>query len=307
MCATLIAEGQKKATQEEWDGKEKKTSDAISSLKKEIKELTDSLISYINISDGKYSEESCEAIRTVNYPTGADSAENALAIYDLQIINQTKKYDLLEADLVQRKEFYNRLQRQKAEIIAIRNAENGDQSNNHNTNKSKSNRQNQLRLNQAPLTIEEDENRKLICHLENEIIRINMQWSQAEHIRKKYKSIQASLMTDAEKFEKNLFELESALRKQNVDIEKMKVICGVSRAIWMAECVLIRNFRLFQEVNREAIHMRDATKIVVLRQEHSAQTATKARSKLAFDFRQQVEDHKIELERLERKLLTTSI
>lgn len=53
--------------------------------------------------------------------------------------------------------------------------------------------------------------------------------------------------------------------------------------------------------------MRDATKIVVLRQEHSAQTATKARSKLAFDFRQQVEEHKIELERLERKLLTTSI
>lgn len=52
--------------------------------------------------------------------------------------------------------------------------------------------------------------------------------------------------------------------------------------------------------------MRDSTKIVALRQEHSAQAATKARSKLAFDFRQQVEDHKIELERLERKLLTTS-
>lgn len=52
--------------------------------------------------------------------------------------------------------------------------------------------------------------------------------------------------------------------------------------------------------------MRDATKIVALRQEHSAQTATKARTKLAFDFRQQVEEHKIELERLERKLLTTS-
>ena len=52
--------------------------------------------------------------------------------------------------------------------------------------------------------------------------------------------------------------------------------------------------------------MRDATKIVALRQEHSAQTSTKSRTKLAFDFRQQVEEHKIELERLERKLLTTS-
>lgn len=59
-------------------------------------------------------------------------------------------------------------------------------------------------------------------------------------------------------------------------------------------------------MNREAIQMRDATKIVACRQEHSAQVVTKTRTKLAFDFRQQVEDHKIELERLERKLLTTS-
>lgn len=52
--------------------------------------------------------------------------------------------------------------------------------------------------------------------------------------------------------------------------------------------------------------MRDATKIVSMRQEHSAQAATKARTKLSFDFRQQVEDHKVELERLERRLLTTN-
>lgn len=62
----------------------------------------------------------------------------------------------------------------------------------------------------------------------------------------------------------------------------------------------------FQEVHLEAIHMRDATKIVTLRQEHSAQASTKSRTKLAFDFRQQVDDHRIELERLERRLLTTS-
>lgn len=215
----LIVEGQKKATLEEWDGKEKKSSDIITDIKKEIKDLTTRLINYINVSDGKYSEESCEAIRTVNYPVGADSAKKALEIYDLQIINHTKKYDLLEAEFAQRKDLYNKLLRRKAEIIVIQNAESGDQSD----SKSKSNRQNQFRTNYAPLTIEEDENRKLICHLENEIIRINMQWSQAEHIRKKYKAIQASLMNDAEKFEKNLLELENALRQQNVDIEKMKV------------------------------------------------------------------------------------
>lgn len=228
-----MVEGQKKATFEEWDGREKKSAEAIAELKKEIKELTASLISYINVADGKYSDQtSCEAIRTVNYPVGADSAAKALEIYDLQIINQTKKFDLLEAEFVRRKQHYNRLLRERAECIAIQNAECGGemQATEGSTGaasaggRPKTSGQNrQFRSNYAPLTVEEDENRKLICHLENEIIRINMQWSQAEHIRKKYKSIQASLMTDAEKFEKNLLELEEALRQQNGDIEKMKV------------------------------------------------------------------------------------
>lgn len=225
-------EGQKKAIFEEWDGREKKSADAIVELKKEIKELTASLISYINVADGKYSDEtSCEAIRTVNYPIGADSAAKAFEIYDLQIINQTKKFDLLEAEFQRRKQHYNQLQRERAESIAIQNAECGGESQTTEGNsgdagsgRPKTSGQNrQFRSNYAPLTVEEDENRKLICHLENEIIRINMQWSQAEHIRKKYKAIQASLMTDAEKFEKNLLELEEALRQQNGDVEKMKV------------------------------------------------------------------------------------
>lgn len=215
-----IAESQKKATLEEWDGKEKKCLDTIADLKKEIKELTGRLSNYIGVVDGKHPDDPCEAIRSVNYPIGADTAETALEVYDLKIINQTKKYDLLEAEVVQRKKHYNELQRFKAELIAIRDSEIGDE---RTEIKSKTTQQNQFRSNQAPLTIEENENRKLICHLENEFIRINMQWSQAEHIRKKYKTIQASLLADAEKFEKNLLELEEALRQQNVDIDKMKV------------------------------------------------------------------------------------
>lgn len=54
------------------------------------------------------------------------------------------------------------------------------------------------------------------------------------------------------------------------------------------------------------MHMRDATKIIVMRQEHNSQTAAKTRCKSAFEFRQMVDEHKQELERLERKLLTTS-
>lgn len=47
-------------------------------------------------------------------------------------------------------------------------------------------------------------------------------------------------------------------------------------------------------------------KMVVVRHEHNTQSAAKARSKSACELRQHVDDHKQELERLERKLLTSS-
>lgn len=75
----------------------------------------------------------------------------------------------------------------------------------------------------TPATVEEDESRKLICHLENEIHRTNVQWMEAEHIRKKYRSIKASLMNDSEKFEKSLLELEEAITEQQSDINRMQV------------------------------------------------------------------------------------
>lgn len=51
--------------------------------------------------------------------------------------------------------------------------------------------------------------------------------------------------------------------------------------------------------------MRDATKIVLMRQEHAAHVSTRSRERQAFDFRRQVEERKAELERLERKLFST--
>lgn len=53
--------------------------------------------------------------------------------------------------------------------------------------------------------------------------------------------------------------------------------------------------------------MRDATKIALLRQEHNAHSSAKYRERQAFDFRRQVAERKTELERLERKLFTTSM
>lgn len=62
----------------------------------------------------------------------------------------------------------------------------------------------------------------------------------------------------------------------------------------------------FQEVHGDALQMREATKEVLLRHEHTANTVSKSRQRQAFDFRRQVEERKVELERLERKLFATS-
>lgn len=51
--------------------------------------------------------------------------------------------------------------------------------------------------------------------------------------------------------------------------------------------------------------MRDGTKIILLRQEHAANSSSKTRDRQAFDFRQQVEERRLELERLERKLFSS--
>lgn len=211
------SEGQKKAYIEEWEQKEKKTLQTISEVKKDVKELTARLTYYNNITVGKFTQESYEALRKVIYPPGAETAEQALELYDLKIIDLTKQSDVLNAKYNKRKLLFDRLHERYQELLALKNDDfcAGDSSSQPIASKSLTT--------SAPQTVEEDENRKLICHLENEIHRTNVQWTEAEHIRKKYKSIKATLMADAEKFEKSLLELEDALREQQADISRMQV------------------------------------------------------------------------------------
>ncbi|XP_035789301.1 coiled-coil domain-containing protein 151-like [Anopheles albimanus] len=132
-----------------------------------------------------------------------------------------------------------------------------------------------------PETVEEDANRKLITRLENEIHRTTVQWMEAEHIRKKYRGIKSSLMHDAEKFESSLLDLEHAITEQQAEINKL------------------------EEVHKEAVQMRDSTKTILQRQEQTTHYSNKAREKQAQDFRRQVEERKLELERLERKIFSS--
>lgn len=110
---------------------------------------------------------------------------------------------------------------------------------------------------------------------------MEVQWNEAEHIRKKYRAIKNSLMTDSEKFESTLLKMEADIREQQQEIDKL------------------------QAVYQEALQMRDSTKSVLTKQEQMTVASNKQRVRQAEEFRRQVEERKAELERLERKIFAT--
>lgn len=88
-------------------------------------------------------------------------------------------------------------------------------------------------------------------------------------------------MTDAERFEKSLKELEETLTNQQNEINRL------------------------QTVHKEALDMRDNAKYVLQKQEQQTVQSNKMREKQALEFRKEVEERKLELERIERKLFST--
>lgn len=101
---------------------------------------------------------------------------------------------------------------------------------------------------------------------------------EAEHVNKKYKTIRIHLLSDSVEFESSLRKLEQDIQKQENEIKHLEVI------------------------NREALGLRDITKGTLLRQEIAALNAGKSRDNQLQDFRHRVEERKLELERLERRI-----
>uniref|UniRef100_A0A1I8PWU3 Uncharacterized protein n=1 Tax=Stomoxys calcitrans TaxID=35570 RepID=A0A1I8PWU3_STOCA len=281
----LLAEGQKTANLAEWQKQNRINCDTISTLKKEIKELTikcgrlrnplqrsvimKETTTAANVAPGEKARRTSSALPTivvgkVNYPIGAKNVDDAIFLTDLKITENRKQLDLLRHRYKCRKQHFAKLMEQYRELMATKDA------------------QEQNMGEKPPETLEEDHNRKLVCQLENQIHRTNVQWMEAEHIRKKYRSIEASLMNDAERFEKSLRELEAALSEQRQEINRL------------------------QEINNEAIEMRDSAKVILQRQEQQANISQKTREKQAQEFRKLVEQRKQELERIGRKLFVES-
>ncbi|XP_049308733.1 uncharacterized protein LOC105230026 isoform X2 [Bactrocera dorsalis] len=274
----LLAEGQKTANAAEWQKQNRINRETITTLKKDIKELThkcgqlrNPLQRAVVVKEEPATAQEVRkkassatttaiAVGKMSYPIGARSVDDAIFLTDLKLTEQRKQLDLLRHRFRCRKERLAKLVQQYRGLNAAKTA------------------QAQNLGEKPPETLEEDANRKLVCQLENEIHRTNVQWMEAEHIRKKYRSIEASLMNDAERFERSLRELEAALTEQQAEIDRL------------------------QQVHNEAITMRDAAKAILQRQEQQAHLSQKTRERQALDFRKQVEARKMELERIGRKL-----
>ncbi|XP_055685260.1 outer dynein arm-docking complex subunit 3 [Lutzomyia longipalpis] len=257
----LLAEGQRKAYRGEWEEEQKSNSEKIADLKKNIKEITVKL-KYLKTKKAQRPQNH-ETIKKLELPPGAANADEAVHVLDLKVIDLKKQTDLIHDQYVKRQKYFDQLVEEYQRLYVSKN---------------KMPSENSV---PASETVEEDHNRRLICHLENEIHRTSVQWMEAEHIRKKYRSIKASLMNDAENFESNLLELEQAITEQQIEIDKLHA------------------------VNEEALQMRDSTKLVLQKQEQSAASSNRAREKQAQDFRRQVDERKMELERLERRIFAT--
>lgn len=117
-----------------------------------------------------------------------------------------------------------------------------------------------------------------ICSLENQIHRVEMNLMEAEHVRKKYQIIQGSLLEDSVAFESSLVKIEEAIRKQESEIRHLKAVYG------------------------EALGLRDVTKGTLVRQELNAVNMAKVREKEVQDLRFQVDERRLQLEHLERKI-----
>ncbi|CAH0770371.1 unnamed protein product [Bemisia tabaci] len=124
-------------------------------------------------------------------------------------------------------------------------------------------------------------NAKLMSSLENSIHQTEMSRMEAEHLRKKYRNIKSNLINDSVTFESILLKLEESILKQEMEISHL------------------------QSINQDAIELRNSTKGGLARQEMNAIQAGKLRERQMKDLRFRVEERKLELEKLERRIFPT--
>ncbi|VVC33810.1 Hypothetical protein CINCED_3A011932 [Cinara cedri] len=119
---------------------------------------------------------------------------------------------------------------------------------------------------------------KTLSALENRSHQIEMSRMEASHVTRKYRSIRSRLLEDSVVFDSTLDKLEKTIKIQQREIQRL------------------------EKINEEAIKSRDKTRFVLQKKETNATNIAKFRMKQVEQIRAQVEERKMELEKLERKI-----
>ncbi|XP_074112332.1 outer dynein arm-docking complex subunit 3-like [Cotesia typhae] len=244
-----LSEGQRKANFEECDAKIRESNDKTVNLKKDIKNLLSKYAKIIN------NEEAAEKVLPVSRESSAcikrRGLREAISRADEENVRLRKKLDLVKYKSNKQQERLAKLLDDYKELMSGRTQ----------------------KLLEKKL---EDPLKKKIVSLENQLHRVSVMQMEADMVRKKYRSVRASLKSDAAFYVSSLKSLEHSIKEQELEIKQL------------------------QRVKEEAVELRDITKEALMHQEIEAMQKSKERDQIILDYRQRVEDRKLELERLER-------
>ncbi|XP_034948178.1 golgin subfamily A member 6-like protein 6 [Chelonus insularis] len=246
-----LSEGQRKANFEECDAKIRESTDKITNLKKDIKSLQHK---YSRI---KNNEDVAEKIAPTSRESSAcikkGGIKEAISRVDEDNIRLRKKLDLIKYKSVKQQEILTQLLKEYTELMDGRAQKLMEKKLEH------------------PL-------KKKIVSLENQLHRVSVMQMEADTVRKKYRSVRATLKSDAAFYVSSLQKLEQSVKEQDAEIKQL------------------------QQVKEEAVGLRDITKETLMHQQIEAMNKSKERDNIILDYRQRVENRKLELERIERMI-----
>ncbi|XP_015593816.1 myosin heavy chain, striated muscle [Cephus cinctus] len=125
--------------------------------------------------------------------------------------------------------------------------------------------------------------KKRIIVLENELHKSSIVQMEADMVRKKYRCVRSGLKSDGAIYASALENLKGSIDEQKREIERL------------------------EGVKKEASKLGDVTRAALAREELEALNTSKERDCVILDYRQRVEDRKLELERLERMIFPGTV
>ncbi|GJQ88086.1 hypothetical protein Trydic_g13098 [Trypoxylus dichotomus] len=195
--SVFYVEGQRKALFEECEAKRSQYTEEILHLKKNISEMIIKLKESKSLSV-RYDINVAELEEAIGY-VGDKSCSEIIDKLDLEVINKSKKLDILKYQTKKKEEQLKNLA-DEYQTFATRKLE----------------RFSKKKIEKPTI--------QRVSDLQNSIHAVQLQWREAEHVRIRYKEIKNALLEDSARFESNIEETKVQVYKQEADIKRLEQI-----------------------------------------------------------------------------------